>query len=184
MEWWRVAIRVYLDTPDLIYASGVLGLLVLGLIGLAVRAGWKLRDQSALDNEKAMTTRLALAHDQQGILKKEVAELTQRVESYVKALRTAPATIHNEDEQQLFIASLLNQSATVTDSVKELGNTLDTPWTQLPHGMSAPKVTPLRGILDLDDDLKKPVSAPKVTPLRGILDLDDDDLKKPGTKGE
>lgn len=30
MEWWRVAIRVYLDTPELIYASFVLGAVVVG----------------------------------------------------------------------------------------------------------------------------------------------------------
>jgi hypothetical protein len=81
MEWWRVAIRVYLDTPELIYASFVLGAVVVGAMYAVGRISWKLRDQSAIDNEKAMTSRLALAHDQSGILEKKVAELTQRVES-------------------------------------------------------------------------------------------------------
>jgi hypothetical protein len=167
MEWFRIAIRVYLNTPELIYASLVLGGVIVGIMYAVGRICWNVRGQSALDNEKAMTTRLALAHDQQGVLEKKVAELTQQVASYVKALRTAPVTIHNPDEQQTFIASLLNQSATLTDSVKsiarsshDLGTTLDTPWTQSPLAKIIgvePDRAPKGGILDLDD-LKKPVN--------------------------
>jgi hypothetical protein len=46
-EWWRVAIRVYLNTPELIYASLWLAGLALAAMCLVCRVGWKLRDQSA-----------------------------------------------------------------------------------------------------------------------------------------
>jgi hypothetical protein len=155
MESWPVAIRVYLSTPELISASiwlaGGVGTLVLLVGGIC----WHVRGQSAVDNEKALTSRLALANDQSGILEKKVSELTQqvvdlkqRIEGYVKVLRSA--TIPVNPEQNVFINSLINQTATLTDSVKsiarsshELGTTLtEPPWTQLRVTMRPPKGKP------------------------------------------
>jgi hypothetical protein len=159
-EWWRVAIRVYLDTPELIYASFVLGAVVVCAMYAVGRISWKLRDQSAIDNEKAMTTRLALAHDQSGILEKKVAELTQRVESQ-NMLAGAVRSAVNADEQQLFISSLLNHTATLSDSVKSISKTshdlgtLTAPsgWVSVPFDEPEP---PSGGLLANLSNKKKP----------------------------
>jgi hypothetical protein len=111
-----------------------------------------------------MTSRLALAHDQSGILEKKVAELTQRVESQ-SMLAGAVRSAVNADEQQLFISSLLNHTATLSDSVKSISKTshdlgtLTAPsgWVSvLPFDEPEPPSTPSGGLLANLSNKKKP----------------------------